>query len=344
MFQAQSPSASQVASQLLTPSSSLNKSITNFNDVEDEVDYDTLKDDQQIIDKTLKFLRNYKGSKHKVGSKSRPNSSLSPGSKIPDSVSNDLKSLSDINDLHPGVLLDLLKKINNLNKRILHNYEILNSKYNKLEAEFSNKLSPNITNSTSLSQHTVDHPQSTPSDNPPIITNDIHEHDNTIKLRIDALEQNVNNNIILCNGSFIDGIGEDVLTDKIKEKITDLVPEIIPRDIVNASYLGANKKLAKIVCVSANVKNTILRTIKKKKPNDIYFNEFLTRHRHNLFYQLRQLRKENREIKSVYTRNGSVYYKLQLNDQYHKVSSVDDITQLKIKISNHINNDDNNES
>ena len=69
MTQGKSLSTSpQVTSQFLTPSKSLNKPITNCNEIEDEANYDTLKDDQQIIEKTLKFLLNFKDSKQKVGS------------------------------------------------------------------------------------------------------------------------------------------------------------------------------------------------------------------------------------------------------------------------------------
>ena len=80
----------------------MNKSNTNSNEIEDEANYDTLKDDyQQIIEKTLKFLLNFKGSKQKSGSKSRPNSLLSPGSKIPDSVCKDLLNLLNLTNPLP---------------------------------------------------------------------------------------------------------------------------------------------------------------------------------------------------------------------------------------------------
>ena len=76
---------------------------------------------------------------------------------------------------------------------------------------------------------------------------------------------------------------------------------------MNVSYLGGNKKFAKIICVSNNVKNTILRTIKKKKPNNIYFSEFLTRLRPNLFLSTTSMgKREQRNRICLYTKWLSV--------------------------------------
>ena len=53
-------------------------------------------------------------------------------------------------------------------------------------------------------------------------------------------------------------------------------------------------------------------------PTNVYINEYLTQKRSALLYKLRVIKKDNPAIGSVYTRNGSIYYKLHSdkNKQY----------------------------
>ena len=51
---------------------------------------------------------------------------------IPDTVRPDLKSLVNISELHRGILLDYLIKVNTLNTKHLNNFELLNKKCNEL--------------------------------------------------------------------------------------------------------------------------------------------------------------------------------------------------------------------
>ena len=79
--------------------------------------YDTyLKSEQKKIDTNINFLLNYNPKKKKAG---RPPKTDSTNTNVqfPASVSDKFKSIVDINDLHPGVLLDYLIKVNNFNKK-----------------------------------------------------------------------------------------------------------------------------------------------------------------------------------------------------------------------------------
>ena len=99
----------------------------------DEVDIDGLSENQFRIESVLKFLLNYNCPKKNVGcprkQAGKPVKNLiviSDASReneqdfaFPDGVSDNMKNLTDIRDLHPGVLLDYLMKLNDVNKNIL---------------------------------------------------------------------------------------------------------------------------------------------------------------------------------------------------------------------------------
>ena len=63
---------------------------------------------------------------------------------------------------------------------------------------------------------------------------------------------------------------------------------------------------------------TLLATLPLTADQYIYINEYLTQKRLALLYKLRVIKKDNPAIGSVYTRNGSIYYKLHSdkNKQY----------------------------
>ena len=87
-----------------------------------------MNDEQANIDKSLNFLINYKPDK-KVRTRGK---SIKGQLEIPSIVSQDLIDITDINDLHAGVLLDYLKKVNIFNKKLLANINLLSSKYDQL--------------------------------------------------------------------------------------------------------------------------------------------------------------------------------------------------------------------
>ena len=109
-----------------------------------DLDGEKLKSDQDNIDKVLKFLLNHKPIKKQRGrppsKKNSDNSSkdsadgkdIADTLKIPDSVNESLKSVVNIGELHAGVLLDYLKKVNSLNKKLISHCDNLTKKYNRL--------------------------------------------------------------------------------------------------------------------------------------------------------------------------------------------------------------------
>ena len=71
-----------------------------------------------------------------------------------------------------------------------------------------------------------------------------------------------------------------------------------------------------------------------KKPNDLFLSEFLTQRRNKMFYSLRTLKvKFPNKIKAVYTRDGNLFYKLSEADDFKRVRSPTEITELERRLS-----------
>ena len=111
--------------------------LSNFDcdDNQFEFNFESLKEDQIVIDKTLNFLVNFNPTKRGRGRP--PNkkinkdlstfdaSASSNVNDIPDTVSENLKTITIKNDLYAGILLDNLKKVHCLNKKLFAGFERL---------------------------------------------------------------------------------------------------------------------------------------------------------------------------------------------------------------------------
>ena len=107
---------------------------------------------------------------------------------------------------------------------------------------------------------------------------------------------------------------KSAITSEIDSFITQKFAE---NDITELSIVGSACKHLKVVLASANIKSSILQGACLNHLTNIYINEYLTQKR-SLLYKLRVIKKDNPAIGSVYTRNGSIYYKLHSdkNKQY----------------------------
>ena len=119
------PSQSDSTSHIQTP----DRTALDF-ELDDETILSELKSDQSIVDATERFLLNFKFQKRKPG---RPKSGTTGETpKLPEHVNENFRSITDINDLHAGLLLDYIVKLNKFNKRLLNQFENLSTKYNTL--------------------------------------------------------------------------------------------------------------------------------------------------------------------------------------------------------------------
>ena len=186
----------------------------------DEIDIDGLSENQARIDSVLKFLLNYNCPKKNVG---RPKKQAGKAVKdlnvitdasrekeqdfaFPDGVSENMKNLSDIRDVHPGVLLDYLVKLSDFNKKILQSVGTLHKKCNELSTKLCAVSTSEATNDRLPLPQTVQ-AQSRPAFD---VASSGRSKEVELESRVDATEQRSNASILLCSGAIIsEVIGAD---------------------------------------------------------------------------------------------------------------------------------------
>ena len=328
-----SPNHSQnlPASPHVTPVRSQSESSFQEDKSDNDFDFSDFKNEQEIIDKGLNFLLNFK---HKKPVGRPPSSSKTSTLKVPDFVNPTLKSITNISELHPGVLLDYLIKLNSLNKKILKHCSDLHKKVNSLDAKFEeNVQSLNVSPPEPVASPL--RPNLLSRDN---IDTAFLKQNEEIELRLDNIKQRSLSSVLTCSGEVIDeicdaaGNNRDLIT-KFTDKVSPSLPVINRSDIVKITPVGRDKKVLKIVCASNKIKNNILKTARERKLPNIYFSEFLTKYRYTLYYKLRQLKKTNIGlIHSTYTRDGNLFCKLVGDSRFYIIRRNQDLVDLKIKL------------
>ena len=71
-------------------------------------------------------------------------------------------------------------------------------------------------------------------------------------------------------------------------------------------------------------KNDLLYVARTIKPDNLFLNEYLTRGRSNLAHKLRQLKRNNSNIKTVFTRDSNVICKVEGRHEYEIINSEKD--------------------
>ena len=314
-----------------------------------DIDVELLSEEQSKIDSSIKFLLNYNCKKRKPG---RPSNQTLENL---NSLKEPFKSLTDINDLHPGILLDYLTKVNNFNKKILGSLKLLAEKYDDLNKKIEHgtgtatatdtatgtgtesKIIPgssaiHVDNSISNNNNNGSYNSASPLDL-------IKEENCRLMQKVDALEQKNNSNIIVISGNSLPlPERSDSDSDHFKSEVLNILIEktnkiIEKEDIENVISINKDKKIYKIICKKPSVKRTVISYARKNKPTDLYVSEFLTAFRSKLFYEARTLWKNSREsIQSVYTREGNIFYKLINDPKFNQLRSMNDITTLKLKL------------
>ena len=107
--------------------------------------------------------------------------------------------------------------------------------------------------------------------------------------------------------------------------------EVTSVDIENlrVSFYGREKKSLRLHCSKRASKLYLLKRARERRPKDFYLNEFLTTNKREFFYNLRQLKKQHPNlIKSVFTREGNIFYVKQNSKKSWQVSSLDDLTNI----------------
>ena len=73
------------------------------------------------------------------------------------------------------------------------------------------------------------------------------------------------------------------------------------------------------------IKGELFRKMKIQKPSGVYLNEFLTKHRESILYQLRRMKRDERKFHQVYSYHGDIFVKYTSNDTPKLIRSLSDI-------------------
>ena len=211
-----------------------NYSFLNEDYNDDELDIDNLKSEQAKNDDILKFLLNYGTEKRKPG---RPRFGEKNTKEIPSTVKESFRGITNVNDLHGGVLLDYLTKISKFNKTLINSLDHLNNKYSELlnkidqvsknpqvtvpSIPLSNEISPIV--GGKLNIHEIQ---------------ELYETNKNLQKKVDFLDQRSLSNTILCTGNVVNEILNSNETEKskiegISKEISSMVLEIKQQDIQN---------------------------------------------------------------------------------------------------------------
>ena len=214
------------------------------------------------------------------------------------------------------VIVECLNKLNSQNKKLLSFVETLSRKTPVVDN--SDQLSPQQNEVTSANQNQV--------------LSGVND-------RLEKIEQNLNSNILICRGNTVESLITDATSetslnlDRLKGKVCESIcgTDATSVDIssMQVSLIGRNKKLVKINCGNSYSRDFLLKQARRKKPHELFVSEFLTPSKLNIFYNLRQLKKQHPEkFKSIFTRGGNIFYRLQNSDRTLQVASLDDLSKI----------------
>ena len=305
------------------------------NDSLEELDLDSLKKEQSRIDSVLNYLVNFNCPKKKVGrpkktargrGKQTASTSRQDSSNIQRLEVGTDENIPEIGSINPNMLMEYLTSINEFNKKLLKGISTLSKKYDDLAGQVRQVSEP--------SSRIEEQP---PNPQPPRTNVNKSQIDSDLEVRVDAIEQRENANILLCSGSVIKNAIEgpqESLKDNIVARIKELIPEVDGDEILRVVPFGNKKTHVKVECSSLKNKRKILTLVRQKKPVGLYFSEFLTQYRSKMFYSLRSLKvKFPNKIKSVYTRDGNLFYKMCDSDDFRRIRSPIDITELEKRLN-----------
>ena len=157
--------------------------------------------------------------------------------------------------------------------------------------------------------------------------------------RLEKIEQNLNSNTLICRGSTVERLvnetatGETANLERLKGRVCEAVcgEEITAIDVrdLQINLYGRDRKSVRLSCTNLASKIHLLRQARRKKPGGLFVNDFLTSSKWKIYKNLRQLKALHpSKIKSVFTRNGNVFYSTSDSAQVIHVSSITDLNNI----------------
>ena len=291
------PATRPASSELEFVSLSSAHSTISSSDSMSQVGNMSLHDDLNNVNKAIQFLKSHTLEKN--------------NNKSPATTRSNLKKVTKVKNYDDKVI-ECLESLSCITSKLLLEMEKMDKKHNNCGGERTQSTYANVTR-----------PQNS------TITIPNKATVQKLEGKIDQVEQDALSKTVMIQGVSIDSLLENNLQDSkyntsviqsaIVSEINSFIPQTITEnDIVELSVVGRARKHLKVVLASTNMKSSILQGARLNHPTNIYINENLTQKRSALLFKLRVIKKDNSAIGSVYTRNGSIYYKLHSdkNKQY----------------------------
>ena len=214
-----------------------------------------------------------------------------------------------------NVIVDCLNKINLQNKKLL---DIVESITVKIE---------NVSEVNKNSSEVVSDPNVVPA-----AVGALSDVNN----RLEKLEQNVNQNVLICRGANVESLIKKSEVDgkpSLERLKGDLCKSVCGEEVTNinisevkVSVFGKAKKAVKVECPNLASKVHIIKKARARKPQGLFVNEFLTDNKLKLFFNARALKKLHpNKIKAVFTRGGNVCYSLADTNRFYQISSIGEL-------------------
>ena len=291
------------------------------------ISFQEIQSEQEFIDKLIDSLLNTDHATSSYGSISAKNKEINtpvskrgrgrPAKSCVNSSSSPAPRAAD-NKLSLDSIVECLQKLNSQNQKLL---------------QYVQTLSENVNNG---------HCNCDEAGVRSLNTNEINDReliDVGISNRLEKIEQNLNSNVLICKGPEVSELikqvktGSSVNYEGLKGNLCKAIcgDEVREIDIRNLrmSLFGYGGKSIKVDCANSSSKLLILKQARLKKPIGIYASEFLTKSKLQIIRNLRNLRKLHpSKIKSVYTRESNIFYRLEGLDRAVMVKSNREIENI----------------
>ena len=220
-----------------------------------------------------------------------------------------------------GSIIECLKRLSDQNKKLLNFVEVLSDEVKKNSSTETREIAEG-SNGVRINEVQTKTPVS------------------AVEKRLEKIEQDINSNILICRGETVESLISESATESAQPNLErlkgDICKAVCGEEVTNVdicnmhvNIFGSDKKKIKIDCRNPATKVFLIRQARKKRPQGIYVSEFLTPSKRELFYNLRQLKKQHTDkIQSVYTRGGNIFYRLRNSDRESRINSLSDISRI----------------
>ena len=252
------------------------------------------------------------------------------------------------------IIIDQMKYLYETNMKLINVVKSLNSKCDNVIKQ--NIEASQVNNDIKTELQNVEVKIKTVSDDNKVLKKNVNnpkflecdnEMINGLQEKISKLEQNAVNDCVVMQGNKVDEIvreadaNKDDIDKKIKEYLSSIFVDEdkhLIDNIYNVKIYGRNLKFLKLQLSNQTTKKQFIISIKKLRPNHVFVSEFLIQSRLKLFHEVRIFARDNKDkIDQVFTRNGNILYKDARTKKISIISSLNEITNTCIPITNTVN-------